>query len=620
MKYRPDIDGLRALAVIAIVAFHLDISQISGGFVGVDVFYVISGFLIGGIVTRELQEGSFSIRRFYQHRLRRILPALVGMLIVTTVVALFVLLPTELFHYAQSMIATTLWLSNIYFWQTANYFDPTGERQLLLHTWSLGVEEQYYLFFPLLTLLVFRWRPALVPTVIGIVAAASFALSIALTKSAPTANFYLLPTRAWELLLGVLAATTPVYILDRRPLREAASLAGLGLILWSTVHYNRYVTFPGLHAVPPCLGTAAVIVAGSRGRNLAGTLLSSRPLVFVGLISYSLYLWHWPIIVAILQGLPAGHLDAGTKTIAAALSMMFAVLSWRFVEKPFRSSKASLNTILLYSSGAMLALILVATIFITSRGLPSRYDEPVVSLAAVLDYSYEKPYRLHKCFLDEGDTFKDFDQNVCLSDSRDEPNVLLIGDSHAAHLWYGLQKVFPKTKLMQASVAGCQPFVVKQLYGNAVEVCNSLMDYIYNVYLAAHHPDLIILSDLWYVVDGLPATLDWLKRRQFATLVAGPDPNWDVPLPKLVALAEQRSDPGLVERHQVTSRAALDTSLAALVAAHGFNYTSVYKALCAPQCRTLGESRLPLMFDFDHLTAEGSELVAKSFNDPSLRR
>jgi peptidoglycan/LPS O-acetylase OafA/YrhL len=619
MNYRADIDGLRALAVVAIVAFHLGISTLSAGFIGVDIFYVISGFLIGGIVTRELGEGTFSLGRFYQRRLRRIVPALAVMLIVTTLGALIVLLPTELSDYASSMIATTLWVANIYFWQTADYFaDAAGKP--LLHTWSLGVEEQYYLFFPLFTMLIFRLRPLLVPKVMVFITAASFALSVALTKSAPMANFYLLPTRAWELLLGVVIAMIPVLTLDWRPLREAVSFSGLVLIVASMLRYDRYTPFPGLAALPSCLGTAAVIAAGSRGNSAVGMLLSSRPFVFFGLISYSLYLWHWPIIVLMLQGLPADHLNDTAKFIAGALSVLFAVFSWYFIEKPFRASKAPLKVVFLYTSGTMISLIVAATILIASRGLPSRYDERVAGIAAVLGYSHDMPFRSHRCLLEPGEAIEHFDRKTCLSENQSEPNVLLIGDSHAAQLWHGLQTVFVRTNVMQATVSNCRPFFFEQR--NIGDNCNLLMGFIYDDYLTRHRPDLIILAGLWYPEDedGLARTLEWLQQRQFAVLLAGPDPTWYLPLPKLVALAEKRDDPGLVERHRVISREALDARFAALAAAYGTKYVSIYGSLCTTYCRTLGESGLPLMFDYGHLTAEGSELVAKQFSDLSLRR
>lgn len=483
------------------------------------------------------------------------------MLILTTLVALFILFPTELSDYARSMIATTLWAANIYFWQTTNYFFIT-ETTPLLHCWSLGVEEQFYLFFPLLTMLLFRLRPALFPATIALLAAGSFALSVALTISAPMANFYLLPTRAWELLLGVLAATFPVSLLDWRPLREAVSLSGLALIVASILHYTPQTHFPGLHALPPCLGTAAVIVAGAHGRNASSMLLSTRPLVFLGLISYSLYLWHWPIIVLMLRGLPAEHLDYTAKFVAAVLMLILAVLTWQFVEKPFRVSKKPLKVVFLYSSGAMSVLILVATVLITSGGLPTRYDKRVATVASVLAYNADTPNRSHQCFLLLGDKFSDFDRKTCLSESLSEPNVLLVGDSHAAHLWFGLQSVFNRTNIMQATSTGCGPFVIKQR-NTGHDECEQLMDFIYNDYLPHHHPDLILLAGRWSDFDeaglaGLATTLDWLRQRQFASLLAGPDPNWDVALPILVALALQRADPGLVERHQLTPVDALD--------------------------------------------------------------
>jgi hypothetical protein len=226
-----------------------------------------------------------------------------------------------------------------------------------------------------------------------------------------------------------------------------------------------------------------------------------------------------------------------------------------------------------------------------------------------------------------GDKFSDFDRKNCLSESLSKPNVLLIGDSHAAHLWFGLQAVFNRTNIMQATSTGCGPFVIRQQ--NAAgqhEECEQLMSFIYNDYLPHHHPDLIIVADRWGDFDceaglaGLETTLDWLRQRQFAVLLAGPDHNWDVALPILVALALQRADPGLVERHQLTGVEALDLRLAALAAAHDTKYVSIYRALCKPSCQIFGDSGRPLMWDHDHLTTEGSELVAKQFNNPSLLR
>ena len=275
-------------------------------------------------------------------------------------------------------------------------------------------------------------------------------------------------------------------------------------------------------------------------------------------------------------------------------------------------------------------MILIATTLIANGGLSWRYDNRVASLASVLGYSPEKPFRAHQCFLDSGDTPKMFDRDVCLAESRSEPNVLLIGDSHAAHLWHGLQKVFGRTNLMQATAAICRPFFFKQQkilelqnIGEYLERCNLLMGFIYNDYLSHHHPDLIILAVRWDSEDkdGLAITLDWLRERRFAALLVGPDPNWNLPLPMLTALAASRHDPSIVERNLNTSPMFLDSELAVLAAAHGAKYFSIYGALCATEhCRTLDDNGLPLMFDYGHFTTEGSEIVAKQFSDPSLRQ
>jgi peptidoglycan/LPS O-acetylase OafA/YrhL len=223
------------------------------------------------------------------------------MLIATTIVSTCILLPSDLRDYASSMVATVLFGANFYFWRTAGYFDTVAESKPLLHAWSLGVEEQFYVAFPLLVTLVYRWKPRAFPLVIGFLGATSLLLSESLLASGPTSSFYLLPTRAWEPLLGVFIAVVPLKPLDWRPIRLFVGLTGFGLIVLSIARYNVYTRFPGLHALIPCLGAAAIIAAGSRDPSPVFALLSIRPVVFIGLMPYSLYLWHWPIIVLTLQ-------------------------------------------------------------------------------------------------------------------------------------------------------------------------------------------------------------------------------------------------------------------------------------------------------------------------------
>lgn len=288
--YRPDIDGLRAVAVLGVILYHFEVWPFSGGFVGVDVFFVISGYLITGIIANDLQADRFSILTFYQRRVRRILPALVACVAATSVAGLFILLPNELQDLGQSLIATALFASNIYFWSQSGYFAPAADTQPLLHTWSLAVEEQFYIAFPLILAAVWRWnRRALVPTLL-VLALLSLGVSAYQVQQAPQAAFYLSIGRGWELLVGSLIALCRSH-LDKVP--ATCAWLGLAAIVASLVGYNEQMPFPGLAALLPCLGAAAIIV--SAPGTMVGNFLSSSPMRGIGLISYSLYLWHWPI-------------------------------------------------------------------------------------------------------------------------------------------------------------------------------------------------------------------------------------------------------------------------------------------------------------------------------------
>lgn len=297
LRYRPDIDGLRAVAVLAVVLFHAGISSISGGFVGVDVFFVISGFLITTIIVKEIRRGDFSLTVFYERRIRRILPAFFVVMLFSAVVAYSLLLPQDFENFGKSLVAASLSVSNLLFWRESGYFDSTAELKPLLHTWSLGVEEQFYLFFPLLLMFIARFFKQRWTLWIVLIAFSSLLLSAWGAKHQPSATFYLLPTRAWELALGGLLAMGGVPPIHQRFWREIEALLGLGLIVWGISALTPESSFPGLNALYPCLGAALVIHAGSSGPSMVGNVLSWRPLVLIGLISYSLYLWHWPLLV-----------------------------------------------------------------------------------------------------------------------------------------------------------------------------------------------------------------------------------------------------------------------------------------------------------------------------------
>ncbi|TXH69386.1 MAG: acyltransferase [Thiothrix sp.] len=336
MHYRTEIDGLRAVAVLPVIAYHAGFTGFSGGFVGVDIFFVISGYLISSILLDELQNQNFSLLSFYERRIRRILPALFLVLAFTAAVAWWLLLPHELAAFGRSLISVILFASNLLFWQESDYFATESEYIPLLHTWSLAVEEQYYLIFPLL--LAFLWKFGLkaIYLSLGVLAVIGLATSEWLWRVDAGANFYLLPSRFWELLLGALAA---VYLKNKQVstgwLAQCLSLVGLALVLGSIFLLNNSLPFPSSYALFPTLGATLIILFASP-HNLAGQALSLKPLVFVGLISYSAYLWHQPLLVfARMQ--PYVEANLALMAAMALASLVFAWLSWRFVESPFRN-------------------------------------------------------------------------------------------------------------------------------------------------------------------------------------------------------------------------------------------------------------------------------------------
>ena len=346
LGYRSDVDGLRAVAVLSVVLFHAFPQWMPGGFVGVDIFFVISGFLIARILQDDIENARFSLLKFYDHRIRRIFPALFVVLAASTVAAVALLTPTDLDLYLDSFLGTVLFSSNFVFWGQAGYFDAAAELKPLLHTWTLAVEEQFYIFFPLV--LWAAWRLHWQRRVLWIGLLGSLALSAVAVRYSADLGYYLIPSRAWELLLGAVIAVNGLpEIRGRIALRNIIGLAGLALILVSLFWFDRHTPFPGLAALVPCGGTALVIYSGIGGETLIGRALSDRRIVAIGLISYSLYLWHWPILC--FARYKTGSLSILETLIAIAATFALAALSWRYVELPFRRRAKPLSSVALRS-------------------------------------------------------------------------------------------------------------------------------------------------------------------------------------------------------------------------------------------------------------------------------
>jgi peptidoglycan/LPS O-acetylase OafA/YrhL len=460
MKYRADIDGLRALAVLAVVFFHADVELFSGGFVGVDIFFVISGYLITGIIAGEIRSGQFSLLRFYERRIRRIFPALFTMIACTTVAATFLFMPAELKDYSQSLAAAALSLSNLLFWAESGYFDAPAELKPLLHTWSLAVEEQFYFLLPLLLLLGSRFLKGRVVGLCAATATLSLLVSVWQLRADPSAAFFLLPARAWELMLGALLALGLVQPVRHPVARELLAALGAALILWSVFVYNALTPFPGPAALLPCLGAALIIYAGSGGQTAVGRLLGTPPAVFIGLISYSLYLWHWPVIV-FGKYYAIKPLEPVQMAVALALSFCLAVASWRFVERPFRHSAlpAPQSARRAYAGAAALtvAAIAVGLVGHVRDGLPERLPAHVAAYAAGTEDINPARQRCHEQGLERATRGE-----LCrVGPAGKRPSFIVWGDSLADALQpaFALQAERVGIAGWYVSHSGCPPLL-----------------------------------------------------------------------------------------------------------------------------------------------------------------
>ena len=456
MNYRPEIDGLRALAVVPVILFHGGFPGFDGGFVGVDVFFVISGFLITGILAADLEKRRFSLIDFYERRARRILPALFVVVIACVPFAWAWLLPRDFLDFSQSVVAVITFWSNVLFWRESGYFSTAAELKPLLHTWSLAVEEQFYLVFPLVLWMIWGLGQRRVLLILGVLLLISLGLAEWAIAHAPIAGFYLLPTRGWELLIGSLAAL----VVRRGRVRfsgavaELMGLSGLVLLAWSVVTFDRATPFPGLNALVPTLG-ALLLIIPARRPTLAHRLLSARPMVGVGLVSYSAYLWHQPLF-AFARYRSFGEPSETLMLFLALLSFALAYVTWRFVETPFRNrSRVSRDKVFRGSMAIGVVLCSFGVIGWALKGVPSRLDMP-----SSVKASMARSERQTDCFDKPG--LHEIDDWTCpLGRTDTAPRFLVFGDSHALSFLDVLNAAARQANVSGAfsGASACTPFL-----------------------------------------------------------------------------------------------------------------------------------------------------------------
>jgi peptidoglycan/LPS O-acetylase OafA/YrhL len=619
---RLDIQGLRAIAVLSVVLYHAAPRALSGGFVGVDIFFVISGYLIAGILLAEMEQGKFSLLGFYERRVRRLFPALFVMLAVVLAAGAVLLTPAAYEELGRTSVSTIFFASNFDFFSMSDYFDSDAEFRPLLHTWSLAVEEQFYLAFPLLLWLLVsfarRWMRAALVVCAGI----SFALCLwALERNAAGA-FFLAPFRGYELLIGAALAGLPFPARAPQILRDALSLLGLALIGAGLVLINEAVPFPGFAALAPCVGTAMVLFAGANGSSAGGRLISGPSFAFFGALSYSLYLWHWPTLV-FGKSMLLGEPDALQTVVLVLVAILLAALSWRFVERPFLKKRMLRLRVFAIGGAGMAAGAAVAGAVFFAHGLPARFDAPAHAMFAQSQSYSPRRWECHNFLHD----LRPYERNCVLGAAGAEPHTAIWADSHGVSLSFALsERLAPRGEaVMEITGSGCppaqgysrldQPLCAEQ---NAITLAGLERDeridtVIFAVNFAAYP------RQQWpAVMDGLTRSVDAMAASGKHIVLVYPIPVFDYDVPTALGMLVQHGqDPAsyaLNRRRFEAANAFAYAGLEALRQRYDATAVRPVDVLCAAAlCPAYTPERGALYYNRDHLSLEGARLVAALF-------
>lgn len=651
LDYRKDIDGLRAIAVLAVVLNHARIPGFTGGYIGVDVFFVISGFLITTIIAREIEGREFTFARFYERRIRRILPALVGMVIFVLPAGFLLFDATKIQALGKSLVAALLFYSNINFWLEAGYFDAPSQLKPLLHTWSLAVEEQFYILFPFLMTSLSAHARKRRSLILFIIMAISLGAAIYQVEKQPAAAFYLAHFRVWELLTGALLALG-VFPSVRNPvINTALGLAGLAAIAAPVFLFTESTPFPGLAALPAVAGTALVIHSNSINVNAAGKILGQAALVFVGKISYSLYLWHWPLFLFARYYL-IRPMTVSENCVLIIITLFVSVLSWRFIETPFRKGG-------IFSARQIFSISACAvTVILAVSGGIYFFDGILIKngiLVANNPGGGEDPWILKDCNINSIDNPEDI--LTCRFGDHTKPATIMIwGDSHAP--FYGKGAHIAAQKFGVAGVItyaqGCPPYLGMVAYPSFGDLpCD-----IYNDMVIDHlkaHPEIkivILASRMTIYLEGTPykqeeATLHFLTDttgapqsnpdlealtrlglgrtiralqdmdRQVIIIVPVPEIGYDVPSAAFIAVRTGRDvnqliAPSLAEYLARSERTRV--ILNDFKIEDGVQLLEPWQALCQDAICRVAIDEIPLYLDDDHLSVFGSEFLTHIFD------
>ncbi len=652
LKYRPDIDGLRALAILSVVLYHAFPTTMRGGFIGVDIFFVISGYLISSIIFKGLRAGDFSFTDFYQRRVNRIFPALMLVLVTCYVVGWFTLISTEFKMLGKHLAGSVGFVQNLVLCEEDGYFDTASDLKPLLHLWSLGVEEQFYILFPLAAWALWRWRIAALPIIVGTVLV-SFCAGVHILTVSRSAAFYMPQYRFWEILVGSIAAYHGIFhgisssrIHNSAAARNVLSLSGGVLLIASVVVIDKDSVFPGFLALLPVSGSVLMIVAGPQAW-LNKHVMANRMLVSIGLISYPLYLWHW-VVITYMRIVGANELDFIGAMLAIFISLILAVLTYKFVELPFRKARIRVpKAALLLAFGVTVGAAGVWTF--VQNGLPFRPGTDVDERTeyaqyfenSLPDWAYATKQGLLEAYRIECDFFdvESYRAGKITMEPRKAINtdcyipktgikVMIWGDSHAQQYNFGLRKVLPTSiSILQVASSGCVANFPSSTPGSR-KYCNRSNAFAFQV-MEKEKPTVLVIGqseghDTANNLTALTARAKLLGVK--AVIVVGPVPHYAPFLYQVVVRKYWNHTPKRTKENLMVAASRSDTALQHkyVRGAGGFDYLSAMDAFCNKEgCMIyVGDDRKAglVTYDYGHLTPPASLYFAQTALAPLIMR
>ena len=619
-NYRWDIQGLRAIAVLSVVIFHINPLVLPGGYVGVDIFFVISGYLIMGFIWRDLKNNDFTLLHFYTKRLYRLFPASFVMVVLSSVTAYYVLLPHESEIYLKSMLSTLFYFSNFYFYTEADYFNDAMAFYPLLHTWSLSVEEQFYMLFPLILIWIYKKQKKYIFSWLVIIGLFSLILSQWYVYEDASFSFFASPTRFFQFIIGGLIAISLQKSKPPQYLSDIGVMSGLILIFISIYWYSEKTLFPGINALLPSLGTGLVLYFGMQ-TYYSKFILENKVVDLIGNASYSIYLWHWPLIVFYkLKVSP--NLSQNEQLTLLGFSIVFGILSWKLIEDRFRKNKVeelTFNPIAKVLAISILALIVSWSILKYYPYTKLRYQDKA---NAYLKYDTSM-FRAGSCFLtSKYNDVKFYEEDKCITYKEGKKNYLLLGDSHAAHYYSALTELIQEDEtLSQVTASGCTPLVPY----NGAKRCSGLNKWAYEVLIREKHFDMIILSANWRLVNkqSFQNSLNQLLKYTDKLVVLGPSMEYKQSLPRLLLNLKKGEDSSQIYKKASTYNTfvTIDKLLKRYVSMENAYYISILEIVCnGDSCTTITENGTPINFDNGHLTHEGAYYILKRIQEKIFQR